>query len=501
MIDINKRRSGILMHITSLPGKFGIGTFGKEAYKFVDFLVETKQTYWQILPLTTTSYGDSPYQSFSAMAGNTNLIDFDKLVEENLLKESDYNSINFFKNIEEVDYAQLFNTRYKVLEIAVKNFDKKNSKYLEFLKENEYWLEDFSLFMAIKGKFGHKALHLWDDKKAIIRDKEVLEKYKKELEESQTYHKVSQYFFFKQWLELKKYANSKKIYIIGDMPIYISADSVEVWTMPDLFKVSKNREVTFVSGCPSDEFSSDGQLWGNPTYKWEEHKKDQYKWWIERIKQNFKIYDLLRIDHFKGFSDYWEIPAGAKSANEGQWKASPGLELFETIKKELGDLNIIAEDLGYSDERSRRLLKETGFPGMKILEFAFYNTKGESVDIPHNCIQKSVAYAGTHDNEVINGWYENLSKEQQVYFNNYSNRKDDEVVSKAMLRLLFSTTSNIVVVTMQDILNKAASSRMNIPSTVGGNWVWRMRKEDLTQDKKDFLIKITKLYNRENTGE
>lgn len=501
MIDINKRRSGILMHITSLPGKFGIGTFGKEAYKFVDFLVETKQTYWQILPLTTTSYGDSPYQSFSAMAGNTNLIDFDKLVEENLLKESDYNSINFFKNIEEVDYAQLFNTRYKVLEIAVKNFDKKNSKYLEFLKENEYWLEDFSLFMAIKGKFGHKALHLWDDKKAIIRNKEVLEKYKKELEESQTYHKVSQYFFFKQWLELKKYANSKKIYIIGDMPIYISADSVEVWTMPDLFKVSKNREVTFVSGCPSDEFSSDGQLWGNPTYKWEEHKKDQYKWWIERIKQNFKIYDLLRIDHFKGFSDYWEIPAGAKSANEGQWKASPGLELFETIKKELGDLNIIAEDLGYSDERSRRLLKETGFPGMKILEFAFYNTKGESVDIPHNCIQKSVAYAGTHDNEVINGWYENLSKEQQVYFNNYSNRKDDEVVSKAMLRLLFSTTSNIVVVTMQDILNKAASSRMNIPSTVGGNWVWRMRKEDLTQDKKDFLIKITKLYNRENTGE
>lgn len=501
MIDINKRRSGVLMHITSLPGKFGIGTFGKEAYKFVDFLVEMKQTYWQILPLTTTSYGDSPYQSFSAMAGNTNLIDFDKLVEENLLKKSDYEDIKFFEDIEKIDYAQLFNTRYKVLEMAVKNFDKKNSSYLRFLRENEFWLEDFSLFMAIKEKFGHKALHLWDDKKAIIRDKEVLKKYKKKLEKLQTYHKVSQYFFFKQWLELKNYANSKKIFIIGDMPIYISADSVEVWTMPHLFKVNKNRESIFVSGCPSDEFSSDGQLWGNPTYRWEEHKKEKYKWWIIRIKQNFKMYDLLRIDHFKGFSDYWEIPAGAKTANDGEWKASPGLELFEAIKKELGDLNIIAEDLGYSDENSRKLLKETGFPGMKILQFAFYNIKGESVDIPHNCIQKSVAYTGTHDNEVINGWYENLKKEQQEYFDNYSNRKEEEIVSQAMLRLLFSTTSDIVIATMQDILDKPASSRMNIPSTVGGNWLWRMKEQDLTQDKKAFLLKITKLYSRENTGE
>ncbi|WP_067141112.1 4-alpha-glucanotransferase [Oceanivirga salmonicida] len=497
---MDKRRSGILMHITSLPGKFGIGTFGEEAYKFIDFLVETKQTYWQILPLTTTSYGDSPYQSFSAMAGNTNLIDFDLLVQKNFLEVSDYSNVNFGDNDDKVDYALLFKARRPILEKAVANFltlDIKEDFY-NFEKENEFWLEDYAQFMAIKEHFGNKAITKWDDPKAIIRDENTLEYYKEELNFEIMFHKVCQYFFFKQWLDLKNYANSKNIKIIGDIPIYISADSVEVWTMPELFMVNEKREAIYVSGCPSDSFSEDGQLWGNPTYNWKEHKRTKFKWWIDRIRQNFKMYDLLRIDHFKGFSDYWEIDGNSKIANSGKWQVGVGIDLFDAIKNELGDLDIIAEDLGYVDERSKKLLADTGFPGMKILEFGFYDTTGNSIDSPHSCVPNSVVYSGTHDNEVINGWYENLNPSQKEYFNTYINKKDDELVSRAMLRTLFSTVSNIAIASMQDILDKDASSRMNIPSTVGGNWQWRMKKDDLTDDKKEFLIKITKIYNRVN---
>lgn len=498
---MTNRTSGVLMHITSLPGKFGIGTFGKEAYDFVDFLVETKQTYWQILPLTTTSYGDSPYQSFSAIAGNTNLIDLDLLVEAGCLQVKDYEKVNFGTDPEVIDYAQLFKTRRPILEMAVKGFlaqDKHIAAFREFEKANSSWLNDYAEFMAIKEHFGNKALQEWGDKKVIARNEETLEAYRQDLAEQIDYFKVTQYFFFSQWKELKAYANRKHIKIIGDMPIYVSADSVEVWTKPHLFKLDSERKPLYVAGVPADNFSADGQLWGNPLYDWAEHEKTGFSWWIYRIHESFKLYDVLRIDHFKGFSDFWQVAGDATVAKVGTWEPGPGYNLFKVVKEALGDLPIIAEDLGNIDAKARKLLNDCGYPGMKILQFGLEDVDGKSIDSPHRCIPNSVSYTGTHDNDVINGWYNSLTAEQQEYVDDYSNRKPIEPVTQAMLRVLFATVSDTVIATMQDILDLPASSRMNMPSTIGGNWQWRMKAEDLTQDKKDFLVKITKLYQRGN---
>lgn len=495
------RASGVLLHISSLPGKFGIGTFGREAYHFVDFLKETNQTYWQLLPLTSTSYGDSPYQSFSAVAGNVNFIDFDLLQKDGLLKEADYADASFGDDEEAVDYALLFEVRRPILEKAVANFlaAEENLKKLKvFEEQNETWLDDYTEFMAIKEHFGHKALQEWGDKKAIQRDEERLVYYRHLLADEINYYKVTQYFFFEQWLALKDYANKNHIKIIGDMPIYVATDSVEVWTMPELFKLDDDMKPMSVAGCPPDEFSDEGQLWGNPIYDWQNHRETGFAWWIYRIQESFKLYDILRIDHFKGFSDYWEIEGDSDSAKNGSWKPGPGISLFRAVQNALGELPIIAEDLGYVDDRARQLLRDTGFPGMKVLEFGFYDVTGKSIDIAHRCVPNSVAYIGTHDNEVVNGWYDNLSLEQKEFVDAYTHRKPIEPVNQAMLRLLFSTVSDTVILTMQDLLNKPASSRMNTPSTIGGNWQWRMRAKDLTQDKKDFLIALTKLYQRGN---
>lgn len=283
------------------------------------------------------------------------------------------------------------------------------------------------------------------------------------------------------------------------MPIYVSADSVEVWTMPELFKVDSDKKTLCIAGVPADEFSDDGQLWGNPIYDWKNHAKTNYAWWVYRIQEGFKLYDLLRIDHFKGFSDYWEIRGDYETANDGSWEPGPGRALFDVVKDELGDLPIIAENLGYIDAKAEQLLTDTAFPGMKILEFGFYDTEGKSIDAPHNCNKNSVAYTGTHDNEVINGWYDNLTDEQKAFVNAYTHRSDDEPIAQAMLRTLFATVSDVAIATMQDLLDKPADSRMNIPNTVGGNWQWRMLKEDLTDERKAFLKDITALYCRKNT--
>lgn len=498
---MDKRASGVLMHITSLPGKLGVGTFGQEAYDFVDFLVETEQTYWQILPLTTTSYGDSPYQSFSAVAGNTHLIDFDLLVKENYLKKADFANVQFGDDPEKVDYELIFEARRPVLEKAVKGFlaDKAAATKLATFEKEATWLDDFAEFMALKEHFGNKALQEWDDKAAIQRDAKALDAYRDQLGDAITYHKVTQYFFYQQWMALKAYANKNGIQIIGDMPIYVSADSVEVWTMPELFKLDANRQPTCIAGCPADDFSDDGQIWGNPIYDWKNHAKTNYAWWVYRIQEGIKLYDLLRIDHFKGFSDYWEIRGDYETANDGEWKAGPGYDLFAAVKDALGELPIIAENLGYIDEKAEKLLADTGFPGMKILEFGFYDTTGSSIDIPHNYIADTVAYAGTHDNEVINGWYENLTEEQQNYADAYIRRQKDEPITQALLRNLYATVSKTTITCMQDLLDKPADSRMNIPNTVGGNWQWRMLKEDLTAERKAFLKEITSLYARKNT--
>ena len=494
---MSKRSSGVLMHITSLPGQFGIGTFGKSAYEFVDFLEETKQTYWQILPLTTTSYGDSPYQSFSAVAGNLNLIDFSLLKEDGLLEESDYVKVNFGENPEKVDYALLFEARRPILEKAVANTSK-NSEVLaeieKFEAENSSWLADYAEYMAIKESFGYKSFIHWDED--IKKGEETArEKYRTELQDSIRYYTVTQYFFFKQWLALKEYANEKGIKIIGDMPIYVSADSVEMWTMPELFKVDANNEPLYVAGCPADDFSPTGQLWGNPIYDWEKHKEQGFSWWIYRVQESFKIYDVLRIDHFKGFSDFWQIDKDAENAVNGTWEAGPGIELFQKIKEQLGDLPIVAENLGFIDAKAEKLLDDSGYPGMKILQFAFPGE--DNLDRPHHYTQNSVAYTGTHDNDVVNGWYEKLSESERELVSEYLNRRDDEKITEAMIRGIYSSVSDYAIVTMQDLLDKDATSRMNVPSTVGGNWEWRMLAEDLTEERKEFLRNITVRYSRE----
>ncbi|MGT2887150.1 4-alpha-glucanotransferase [Streptococcus didelphis] len=497
---MNNRASGILMHISSLPGDFGIGTFGKSAYDFIDFLRECKQTYWQILPLSTTSFGDSPYQSFSAIAGNTHFIDFDLLLKTGYLEKEDFQGINFGANPQSVDYAQIFKSRRPILEKAVQNFlvnpDGKNE--LEAFEKNATWLSDFAEFMAIKEYFGNKALQEWDDLSIVKREAAALEAYRAKLADKILYHKVCQYFFYQQWLELKLYANANGIQIIGDMPIYISADSVEVWTMPELFKVDADKKPLYIAGVPADGFSEDGQLWGNPIYNWENHQKTGFAWWIERIKESFKLYDKVRIDHFKGFSDFWEIPGGDTTAKNGRWSSAPGFDLFATVREELGELPIIAENLGYVDERAEKLLAATGFPGMKILEFGLYDQTSQSLDLPHRYHKNCVVYTGTHDNEVVNGWYENLTVKQARFVDSYIHRSTEETITKAMLRTIFASVGDIAILCMQDLLDKDADSRMNMPNTVGGNWQWRMLSDEIKDSHKEYLIHLTELYGRAN---
>lgn len=498
---MNKRASGVLMHISSLPGPFGIGTFGKSAYDFVDFLKETKQTYWQILPLTTTSFGDSPYQSFSAVAGNTHFIDFDLLVDAGYLEQSDFTGVFFGSDPESVDYATIFSARRPILEKAVANFlaSANGKKELETFIQNASWLSDYSDFMAIKEYFSNKALQDWPDMAIIKRDHKALASYQEKLVNLINYHKVCQYFFFQQWFALKEYANQKGIQIIGDMPIYISADSVEVWTMPELFKVDQDKKPLYIAGVPADGFSEDGQLWGNPIYDWNNHLKTDFAWWIFRIQESCRMYDLVRIDHFKGFSDFWEIPGGDKTAKNGHWASAPGFELFETVKNALGDLPIIAENLGYIDARAEKLLAATGFPGMKILEFGLYDETSQSFDLPHHYDRNNIAYTGTHDNEVINGWYENLTVKQARFVNAYLGKPHQEPITKAMLRTIFASVCDYAILCMQDLLDKPAESRMNMPNTVGGNWQWRMLADDLTDEHKVYLTRLTERYGRANT--
>ena len=476
---MTKRSSGVLMHITSLPGQFGIGTFGKSAYEFVDFLEETKQTYWQILPLTTTSYGDSPYQSFSAVAGNLNLIDFSLLKEDGLLEESDYANVNFGENPEKVDYALLFEARRPILEKAVANTSK-NSEVLaeieKFEAENSSWLADYAEYMAIKESFGYKSFIHWDED--IKKGEEAArEKYRTELQDSIRYYTVTQYFFFKQWLALKEYANEKGIKIIGDMPIYVSADSVEMWTMPELFKVDENNEPLYVAGCPADDFSPTGQLWGNPIYDWEKHKEQGFSWWIYRVQESFKIYDVLRIDHFKGFSDFWQIDKDAENAVNGTWEAGPGIELFQKIKEQLGDLPIVAENLGFIDAKAEKLLDDSGYPGMKILQFAFPGE--DNLDRPHHYTQNSVAYTGTHDNDVVNGWYEKLSESERI-----------ELLIKQWEPMLQKTPfTQVANITGEPALSIPTYKVKNLPFGIMLNGPWGSDK---------ILLEIAKLFESKN---
>lgn len=493
-----KRASGILMHIASLPNKYGIGTFGKEAYDFADFLKKSGQKYWQILPIGQTSYGDSPYQSFSAFAGNPYFIDFDILREEGLLSLNDYDNMSWGDNPEEIDYELLFNQRYKVLKIAYENFNKKgsNEEFEKFKKEQSKWLDDYSLYMSVKNTFDLVSWQEWDEG---IRKREVEEvkRYKSELKDEIEFWNFLQYEFYRQWFELKKYVNKNGIEIVGDIPIYVASDSADCWANPEYFMLDKETmKPTKVAGCPPDAFSEDGQLWGNPIYDWDVLEKTGYKWWIDRVEASLELYDVLRIDHFRGFESYWSIPAEDDTAKNGEWVLGPGIKLFNAIKKELGDINVIAEDLGFMTDEVIKFRRETGFPGMKVLQFAFSGP--DNTDLPYNYEDSNyIVYTGTHDNDTFRGWCEKSGiKEEIDYAFKYCHLTKEEGYNWGFIRTVWSSIGVTAIALMQDFLDLGADTRMNIPSTLGGNWKWRMKTNAASDELAEKIYDMTKIYGR-----
>lgn len=492
-----ERGSGVIMHIASLPNKYGIGTFGKEAYEFADFLKKAGQKYWQILPMGQTSYGDSPYQSFSAFAGNPYFIDFDILEKDGLLNKEDYNNINFGDNPEFIDYGVIFAEKMQVLRLAYENFKKNSNDYLDvFEKAEAFWLDDYSMFMALKVKFELKSFQNWDDN-IRLRDEETIDKYKEQLKDEIQYWKFLQYEFFKQWKSLKDYVNNLGIKIIGDIPIYVAEDSADLWSNPKIFLLDKETLIPIkIAGCPPDAFSATGQLWGNPIYDWEYLEETGYKWWISRIKQSLKLYDVIRIDHFRGFEAYWSIPYGSKTAEGGEWVKGPEMKLFNAIKDKLGNVNIIAEDLGLLTEETIDFRKKTGFPGMKVLEFAF-SGDSKNAYLPHNYEKNCVAYTGTHDNDTARGWFETTGSKTEVEEAiDYLKLTKEEGYNWGFIRGIWGSVSNTSIALMQDFLNLGNEARINLPSTMGNNWCWRTKDDVFTDELAERMYRLTKTYGR-----
>lgn len=491
------RGSGIIMHIASLPGKYGIGTFGKEAYEFGDFLKKAGQKYWQILPLGPTSFGDSPYQSFSAFAGNPYFIDFDILKKDGLLNEEDYYSVYFGEKSEDINYGLVFKEKFKVLRKAYVNFKlSKNEEVEEFHKKEAYWLEDYALYMAVKYHFDLKSWQVWEED-IRLRNPEAIDKYKNLLSDEINFWKFLQYEFFKQWRALKSYVNKLGIEIIGDMPIYVAEDGADVWANPEAFLLDKKTlKPLKVAGCPPDIFAATGQLWGNPIYDWNYMEKTDYKWWVERIRQSLNLYDVLRIDHFKGFESYWSIPYGDPTAENGEWVKGPGIKVFNAIKEKLGDVNIIAEDLGTLTEETIKLRNDTGFPGMKILTFAF-DTDSENPFLPHNYDKNFIVYTGTHDNDTVRGWMEKSAPKDQVQKAiEYLGLNKEEGYNWGFIRGAWSSIADVSIAQMQDFLDLGNEARINLPSTLGINWRWRAKANSFTDDLAEKIYKITVAYGR-----
>lgn len=490
------RTSGIILPVFSLPSNYGIGTFGKEAYKFVDFLKTAQQRFWQILPLGPTSYGDSPYQSFSTYAGNPYFIDLELLIGEGLLEKDFVDGLNFGDNDNDIDYGLMYESRYKALREAYNNGKLRYSEEVErFGKDNQSWLHDYALFMSLKDHFDGQSWRQWDED-IKLRKPEALAKYEEELKEDIGFYAFLQFLFYKQWDELKKYANDNNINIIGDIPIYVAEDSADVWTNPEYFQLDENLNPVQVSGCPPDAFAVDGQLWGNPVYDWDALDRDNYTWWIDRVKAALKIFDVIRIDHFRGFASYWSVPFGDKTARNGEWIDGPGYKVFKAIKDELGDLDIIAEDLGFLTDDVRDLLKQTGYPGMKILEFGF-DPNGESEYLPHHYPKNTVAYTGTHDNDTIKGWYQSLSDSEKQFLKDYTGMVDEND-NWTFIRTLMASPADMAIVQMQDLLNLGSEARINIPSTLGTNWKWRMNKEDMNSELAEKFGKLISVFDRSN---
>lgn len=490
------RASGILMHISSLPGEYGIGKMGREAYAFVDFLKSAEQKYWQILPISPTSYGDSPYQSFSVYAGNPYFVDFEMLEQQGLLKECDYKDQDWGSDPESVNYELLYNKVFEVLRKAYDNFKISPEKeYKAFLKENSFWINDYGLFMALKFAHDGNPWTKWEEPLKMF-DKKAVEQARSKYAEDIDFWSFVQYKYYEQWSKLKSYANSLGIEIIGDIPIYVAMDSVEVWTSPKYFQLDENKDPIDVAGCPPDAFTELGQLWGNPLYRWDVMEKENYKWWIDRIASAAKMYDVVRIDHFRGFESYYAIPYGMPDARVGKWQKGPDIKLFKEVKKQLGKQKIIAEDLGFITKDVAKLLKASGFPGMKVLEFAF-DPSGESDYLPHNFKNSnSVCYTGTHDNDTVVGWFKTCSRKECKFCREYLGVRRNKDIPWAMIRLAWASISDTAIAQMQDFLELGSEARMNVPSTLGHNWKWRCSSEMITPELAEKIAKLTRLYGR-----
>lgn len=493
----SERASGILLHPTSLHGKYGIGTLGKEAKEFVDFLVNAKQRYWQILPLGPTGYADSPYQCFSSKAGNPLLIDLEHLASIELLHADDL-PVTGSLGSGKVDYGKVINAKYPLLKKAELNFRNFSNhplkqEYNQFEKLNAQWLEDYALFMALKEKFDKKPWGEWPAEYKM-RQHDALEKARIELADTIQFHKFLQCIFFNEWMTLKRYANEGGVKIIGDIPIYVAMDSADAWTNTHLFQFDANKNPIAVGGVPPDYFSVTGQLWGNPLFNWENMAADGFAWWIDRIRTSLFIFDKVRIDHFRGFAGYWSIPFGEKTAINGKWIDAPGQDLFKTIKHFLGDVPIIAEDLGVITPDVEALRDGFQLPGMKILQFAFDSAE-ENDFLPHNYTHNCVVYTGTHDNETVKGWFTHAKPEDKHYALEYLHATV-KTIHWDMIRAAWSSVADTALAPMQDFLGAGDTARMNLPGTTVNNWQWRMKGNELTAALAKKIADITVLYAR-----
>ena len=496
------RASGILMPIFSLPSRYGIGSFSKSAYQFVDMLKKAGQKYWQILPLCPTSYGDSPYQSFSTYAGNPYFIDLDQLIEEKLLTRKECQACDFGDDPQDIDYGKLYENRFKLLRKAYERANVGEDQEFEaYRRENAWWLDDYALFMAVKDQFDGVAWNEWAED-IRLRWSNAMDYYRRELYYEIEFYSYLQFVFMKQWKKLKNYANINGIEIIGDIPIYVAFDSADAWANPELFQFDAENLPTAVAGCPPDGFSADGQLWGNPLYRWDYHRETGFDWWIRRIAYCSELYDVVRIDHFRGFDEYYSIPYGDTTARNGHWEKGPGIALFEAAKNRLGELNIIAEDLGYITDSVKKLVADSGFPGMKVLEFAF-DSREKSDYLPYTYEKNSVVYTGTHDNETIAGWYAGLDKSDLKMCTDYMNI--DRIPGKEyhwdFIRLAMLSVSDLCVIPIQDYLGLDNRARITHPSTLGTNWRWRLAKGQLSASLLKEIREMTRISGRLQNGE
>ncbi len=493
------RVAGVLMPITSLPSPYGIGTIGKEARKFADFLKASGQSVWQILPVGPTSYGDSPYQSFSTYAGNPYMIDLDTLVADGLLKKKQIAKYDWGDNNEKVDYAKIYQSRFEVLRIAYENFKQKDEKtqkeFSSFKRKNASWIKDYALYMAVKLSFDNAAWVDWPDEDIKLRHSAAVARYTRKYKDEIDFFKFIQFEFYKQWADFREYVNSLGIKILGDMPIYVAMDSADTWAHSEVFWLDENKAPVCVAGCPPDYFSETGQLWGNPLYNWDYLRETGYKWWFDRISAASKLFDITRIDHFRAFDTYYAIPYPAENAIIGEWKQGPGIDFFYKMRESIGDIPIVAEDLGELFDSVRQLLRESGYPGMKVLEFAF-TCEDDNEFLPHRYNANCVVYTGTHDNDTIIGWYENAIESNIEQCNNYLGIMEGDEVNWKFIEAAYKSVANTAVIQMQDILGLSSDARMNIPSTLGDNWTWRMASDALSKELSDRLYEMTVRYSR-----